>query len=182
MPVRQRAGAGGAAEQLVHRQPGDLALDVPQRHVDGGDRGHRDRPAAPVGAPVQVLPGVLDPLRVAADQQRHDVFFQVRHDRQLTAVQGRVPSPVTPSEVVIFRVTKLRPGLVTKTSARSMVAMEFLFLTVVRLSWLERFCDERCRDADSAGAHDPKFGVQRRATGTEQLQGLIDEVAADDRR
>ncbi|MCO5556219.1 hypothetical protein L7F22_009765 [Adiantum nelumboides] len=52
-----------AAEQPVHRQPRGLAEDVPQREVDGADRGHRDRAAPPVGAPVEVLPGVLDAPR-----------------------------------------------------------------------------------------------------------------------
>ena len=55
--------AARAAEQLVDRQAGRLALDVPQRGVDGGDRGHRHRPAPPVGAVVEVLPGVLDARR-----------------------------------------------------------------------------------------------------------------------
>ena len=93
MPVGEQAGARGAAEQLVERQPGDLALDVPERHVDRGDRRHRHRPAAPVGAAVEVLPGVLDAVRVAVDQQRHDVLAQVGGDRQLAPVEGRVAEP-----------------------------------------------------------------------------------------
>ena len=91
VPVRQGARPGGPAEQLVDRLPGHLAQDVPQRDIDGGDRGHRDRPPAPVRAPVEVLPGVLDGIRVAADQQRRDVLFEVGHDRQLTTVQRGVP-------------------------------------------------------------------------------------------
>ncbi len=47
--VRQDPAAGGAAEQLVERHSGGLGLDVPQRHVDGGDGGHGDGPAPPVG-------------------------------------------------------------------------------------------------------------------------------------
>src|SRR5690606_8513526 len=46
---------------------------------------------APVGAPVQELPGVLGAVRVAADQQRHHVVGEVGGDRQLPAVQRRVP-------------------------------------------------------------------------------------------
>lgn len=67
--VGGEAVTGGAAEQLVERQARGLRLDVPQRDVHRGDGGHRDRAAPPVGAPVEVLPGVLDPVRVQADEQ-----------------------------------------------------------------------------------------------------------------
>ena len=94
LPARVRVGehavARAAAEQLVERHPRRLGLDVPQRGVDRGDRRHRDRPAAPVGALVEQLPGVLDARRVAAGQQRADVLAQVRRDRQLAAVERRV--------------------------------------------------------------------------------------------
>ena len=55
---------------------------------------HRHRPAPPVGALVEVLPGVLDAPRVAADEQRHDVIGQVAGDRELAAVQRRVAETV----------------------------------------------------------------------------------------
>src|SRR5262245_43520116 len=45
---------------------------------------------------VEVLPGVLDAARVAADQQRDDVLLQVARDRQLATVQRRVADPVQP--------------------------------------------------------------------------------------
>ena len=35
--------AARSAQQLIDRQPRQLPLDVPQRHVDRGDRGHRAR-------------------------------------------------------------------------------------------------------------------------------------------
>ena len=57
-----------AAEQLVERHVRGLGLDVPERHVDGADRGHGDRAAAPVGALVEVLPDVLGAHRVLADE------------------------------------------------------------------------------------------------------------------
>ena len=69
--------AGRAAEQLVDRESGDLAIEIPQGHVDGADRGHRHRTAAPVGALVEVLPGVLDPAGIPADQQRAQMITQV---------------------------------------------------------------------------------------------------------
>src|SRR5215218_1643013 len=72
---------------------GDLAFDVPQRDVDRRDRGHRHRSAPPIGAPVEVLPGVLDSARIAADEQWADVIPQVGGDGELTAVEGRVAEP-----------------------------------------------------------------------------------------
>jgi hypothetical protein len=50
--VDQHAVAAPAAKQLVQRQAGLLALDIPQRGVDRGDRAHRHRPAPPVRAAV----------------------------------------------------------------------------------------------------------------------------------
>jgi hypothetical protein len=91
--VGEDAIAYRAAEQLVHRQAGRLALDVPQGEVDGADGGHRDRPASPVRPAVQVLPGVLDPGRVESDEQRVDMVAQVRRDRELTAVDSGVAVP-----------------------------------------------------------------------------------------
>ena len=90
VPVGAQPVPGRPAEQLVDRHPGQLALDVPQRHVHRGDRGHRHRAAAPVRGPVQELPGVLDPVRVLADQQLRDVLLQVRRHREFAPVQGGV--------------------------------------------------------------------------------------------
>ncbi len=91
VPVRERARAGGAAEQLVQRHAGRLGLDVPQGGVDGGDRRHGHRPAPPVRASVQVLPGVLDTGGVPADQQRCDMVAQIARDGEFTAVESGVP-------------------------------------------------------------------------------------------
>src|SRR5450759_1099702 len=91
--VRERPTPAPAAEQLVHRQAGDLALDVPQRHVHGRDGRHRDRSAAPVRPAVQVLPGVFDVVRLAADQQRRDVVAQVGGDGELATVERGVAEP-----------------------------------------------------------------------------------------
>ena len=93
VPVGAQPVPGRPAQELVDRHPGELALDVPQRHVHGGDRGHRDRAAAPVRGPVQELPGVLDPVRVLADQQLRDVLLQIRGHGELAPVQGRVADP-----------------------------------------------------------------------------------------
>jgi hypothetical protein len=59
------------AEKLVHRQPGDLAGDVPQRDVDAADRIYDD--AAPPELPrlrKHLLPVRLDQQRILPDQER----------------------------------------------------------------------------------------------------------------
>ena len=45
------------------------------------------------------------------------MLLQVADHGQLAAVERGVAQPCTPSSVSIFRVTKLRPGQVTMTSA-----------------------------------------------------------------
>ena len=92
--VDQDAVARRAAEELIHRHVQRLALDVPQRHVHGRDRRHRHRTAPPVGAFVEVLPGIFDASRVAPDQQRRDVIGEVARHRQLAAVHRRIAQPV----------------------------------------------------------------------------------------
>src|SRR5665811_1727311 len=79
-----------AAEQLVDGEVGPLAEDVPQGDVYGTDRRHGDRPTAPVGAAVQVLPDVLDAPRVEVDQQRRYVIGQVGRHGELATVDGGV--------------------------------------------------------------------------------------------
>ena len=92
--VHHHAFARGAAEQLVQRHARYLAENVPQRHIHCGDRRHRDRTAAPVRAFVEVLPGVFDATRIAADQQRAHVVFQIRSDREFAAVQRCIADAV----------------------------------------------------------------------------------------
>lgn len=90
VPVGGDPVAAGPAEQLVEGEPGGLGLDVPQGDVDGGHRGHRDGAAPPVRAPVQVLPGVLDPVRVQPGQQRGDMVGEVAGDGEFAPVEGGV--------------------------------------------------------------------------------------------
>src|SRR5699024_6503988 len=63
--------------------------DVPQGAVHHGDGGHCLRPAPRVGALVRVLPGVVDPARVPAHEQRADVIPPVGGHREFTPVQCR---------------------------------------------------------------------------------------------
>src|SRR5699024_2916724 len=88
--VGEQPGAGGAAEQLVQRLARLLRGDVPQGHVDRGDRAHRHRAAAPVRAAVEVLPDRLDLRLVPADQGGGDMIAEVGGDGELAAVQGAV--------------------------------------------------------------------------------------------
>ena len=92
--VSQSADPGASAEQLVDGHAGALALDVPEREVHSRERGHLHRTSAPVRAAVEILPGVLDALRVAADEQRRDVLLEVLRDGQLPPVERRVADAV----------------------------------------------------------------------------------------
>jgi hypothetical protein len=61
---------------LVDGQAGHFALNIPERHVDGGNCGHRHRAATPIRGAIQKLPGVSDPAGILA-QQRSDVLAEV---------------------------------------------------------------------------------------------------------
>ena len=93
MAVDQRAFARASAEQLIQRHARELREDVPQRDVDCGNRRHRHRPAPPVRAAIEELPGVFDASGVATDQVRNDVLLQIRGNRELAAVERRIAEP-----------------------------------------------------------------------------------------
>lgn len=82
--------AGPAAEQPVDGHPEGLRVEIPQGLVDGGDRRHRDGSAAPVGAPVAVLPDVVDAARIGPDEGRGHVVGDIGRDGQFAAVQRTV--------------------------------------------------------------------------------------------
>ena len=86
--------AGLPAEQVVDRHPGPLALDVPQRLVDAGDRVVEDRPVSPVSVDHRHLPDLLDPRHVAPDQERLEVSVQGRGDRVYALGERRTPDAV----------------------------------------------------------------------------------------
>ena len=94
MPIHHDPLAALATQQLVQRHVGGLGLDVPQRHVDGGNRGHGHRATAPVGPAIQVLPDVFDTLRIAADQGGQNVLFKVSHHGHFAAIQGGVADAI----------------------------------------------------------------------------------------
>ena len=73
-PVAADPGVGAdfvahlAAEHLPRRQAEHPALEVPQRLLETGERGHHHRSAAVEAAAVADLPDVLDAERVGADE------------------------------------------------------------------------------------------------------------------
>ncbi len=83
-----------SAEELIDRRVQRLALEIPQRRVDGRDRRHRDGSAPPVRAFVEVLPDIFDAPRVPPDDQRQDMVAEITRDRELASVQRRVAEAV----------------------------------------------------------------------------------------
>ena len=83
-----------SAKQLIERHPGHLGLDIPQRHINRGNRPHRHRSAAPVCAAIEILPDVLDAARVHADQAGDHVIREVGNDRKLAAIQRAIADTV----------------------------------------------------------------------------------------
>ena len=75
--VDEAALAGLAAEKVVDGRVEGLALDVPEGDVDGGDGGHGDGAAPPVGSAIEILPDVFGLEGVAADEAGEDVVLEV---------------------------------------------------------------------------------------------------------
>jgi len=94
MGVDHRAVAALAAEQLVERHVRQLALDIPQRHVDGADGGHGDRATPEIGAAVEELPDVFAAAWVHADQVGHDVVAEIGCRQGLSVFERRVAEAV----------------------------------------------------------------------------------------
>ena len=73
-----------AAQNLIERQPGSLAQNVPQGHIDAADRIVERWPVPPIAAEPRGLPDVLDLRCVLADQERLKIFIDGRlHDAGL---------------------------------------------------------------------------------------------------
>src|SRR6266404_6175188 len=86
--------AGGTGEQLIDGNVERFALNVPERGIDGGDRGHGNGAAAPIRAFVKILPSVLDAACVAADEKRNDVIGEIAGDGEFAAVERGVTEAV----------------------------------------------------------------------------------------
>jgi len=86
--------ARGAAEELVGRDAEVLARDVPEGDVERGERAH-DRRAPEVGPAVEVLPVVLDPQRILAEQVALEGLHRLR-GRFQEAPRARLAEPDDP--------------------------------------------------------------------------------------
>ena len=86
------------AEQVVDRHAEPLALQIPQREVDPGDRAHDHLPGRPERAAGELAPPVLDPRRVLPDQQLAEVVEDAEHAAPRPARLAS-PMPVSPSSV-----------------------------------------------------------------------------------
>src|SRR5882724_2457366 len=96
MSVNENAIAGSASQQLIDGRVQRLALDVPERRVNGGNRAHGDRATAPVRALIKVLPEVLNSPCIAPDEKWNDVVGEVTGNCEFPAVQRGIPQAVDP--------------------------------------------------------------------------------------
>ena len=78
-----------AAQQIVDRHAQRLALDIPQRHVDGGNGRGLNALSRKESAPVELLPDVLGVERALSDQQRFEVLQGADHG-QFPAGESRL--------------------------------------------------------------------------------------------
>ena len=83
-----RRRAALAAEQLVERHVGALALDVPERDVHAAHRVEQHAAVAPVRADVGRLPDVFDLVDVASDEKRLEVLVDGGLDDQGALGEG----------------------------------------------------------------------------------------------
>ncbi len=94
MSVCRGGLAALSAEELVHRHPGHLALDVPEGHVDARNRVVLRRSIAPVGVVVHRLPDILDAGDVPAREERVQVVVDEAGDRLVPVGQRSAAQPV----------------------------------------------------------------------------------------
>jgi hypothetical protein len=120
--------AGCAAQQLVERHVGRFGFDVPQRHIHGGDGRHGDRTATPVGAFIEELPDIFDAVRIAANQLRAEVIFQVGSNGELTPVQRSVTEADNPLIGGDFKGDKVPPRAGNKHVSRDNLHNSFPYI------------------------------------------------------
>ena len=83
-----------ASEQLIERHIGQLALDIPERHIDTGNGVIFDWTVTPIGILVHQLPELFNGLRVAPEQQRLEILFKKAFDGQMTISKSRAAQAV----------------------------------------------------------------------------------------
>src|SRR5438270_792386 len=92
--VRKLAWGSGvtssSAQQIVDRCVERFALDVPQRHINGSNRGHGDWTRAPVSAAIGILPDILGLKGIAANKAGDHVISEIAGDGEFAAVQRAI--------------------------------------------------------------------------------------------
>jgi hypothetical protein len=81
-----------AAEKLIQRDTQRLALDIPQRDVDGRKRGRVDMLRRKKAAPEEGLPDVFDPKWIATDQEGPKLLHS-RHDGRFPVADSSLSNP-----------------------------------------------------------------------------------------
>ena len=151
-----------AAEQLIERHAGALALDVPERHVDAAHRVEQHRAVAPVPAHVARLPDVLDLVDVAADQERPQILVDRRFDDE-RALRERGTAPAHQAGLGGLHLHQHQPDPVGCGEDRLDVA------DLHRSGPLDRLCvggrGGRHRAGDGRRRERPAAAEQRRAAG-----------------
>lgn len=82
----------GTAQQFVHRHSHRLASNVPQRLIDGRNRGSHHRTGAIEGMNIHRLPDVFDLHRVRADQEIFEVVDASHHGAGFAFQRSFTPS------------------------------------------------------------------------------------------
>ena len=73
--VDSRSLTALSPQELVQRQAGALRFNVPQRHIDAGDRVVEDGPVAPIGVVRGNVPDILDTVGIPPLEERMQVFI-----------------------------------------------------------------------------------------------------------
>ena len=88
MHVDIRTLAALAPHEIMYRHAGLLSLDIPERHVNSGERVIEYRSLPPVGTYLGGQEDILDFSNVAASQKRVEVFLHRFHHGQRSLGEG----------------------------------------------------------------------------------------------
>ena len=88
--IYQHAVAALASEEVVEGCFECLAFDVPERDVDGGNRGHGYGPTPPVCAAIEILPDIFCLKRVATNDAWDHVFGEITCNGEFAPVQSGI--------------------------------------------------------------------------------------------
>src|SRR5262249_15833015 len=71
-----------------------FALDIPQRHVDRGNRRHGHRTFAPVGSAIEVLPDVLGLKGITTNEAWDHMFREVANYGEFATIDPAIAEAV----------------------------------------------------------------------------------------